>query len=106
MRLTYLCFFARRPTIEHECVCVGVQPCYKWWEVPYYWAGLKARAPACPPTAVSPRLAVSHLRNALACPVDRHGPSHMARDMFPARSVQNFNGCGWCPAPGLAGAGV
>lgn len=19
-----------------------VQPCYKWWEVPYYWAGLKA----------------------------------------------------------------
>ncbi len=18
------------------------QPCYKWWEVPYYWAGLKA----------------------------------------------------------------
>lgn len=19
-----------------------VQPCYEWWEVPYYWAGLKA----------------------------------------------------------------
>ena len=19
-----------------------MQPCYKWWEVPYYWAGLKA----------------------------------------------------------------
>lgn len=20
-----------------------VQPCYSWWEVPYYWAGLKVR---------------------------------------------------------------
>ena len=19
-----------------------LQPCYKWWEIPYYWAGLKA----------------------------------------------------------------
>ena len=19
-----------------------MQPCYAWWEVPYYWAGLKA----------------------------------------------------------------
>ena len=19
-----------------------MQPCYKWWEIPYYWAGLKA----------------------------------------------------------------
>ena len=20
----------------------AAQPCYKWWEIPYYWAGLKA----------------------------------------------------------------
>lgn len=24
-------------------MCPWMQPCYKWWEVPYYWAGLKAR---------------------------------------------------------------
>jgi glycerol-3-phosphate dehydrogenase len=23
-------------------MCACLQPCYKWWEVPYYWAGLKA----------------------------------------------------------------
>ena len=22
-------------------LALPVQPCYKWWEVPYYWAGLK-----------------------------------------------------------------
>ena len=22
--------------------CCPPQPCYRWWEVPYYWAGLKA----------------------------------------------------------------
>lgn len=23
------------------------QPCYKWWEVPYYWAGLKVGGAGC-----------------------------------------------------------
>lgn len=26
---------------------VHVQPCYSWWEVPYYWLGLKVRACMC-----------------------------------------------------------
>ena len=24
-----------------------MQPCYKWWEIPYYWLGLKVRSPDC-----------------------------------------------------------
>ena len=26
------------PLLRHA----SAQPCYKWWEIPYYWAGLKA----------------------------------------------------------------
>ena len=27
---------------NHTCMTTAVlQPCYKWWEVPFYWLGLK-----------------------------------------------------------------
>jgi hypothetical protein len=27
---------------QYQVLWACMQPCYTWWEVPYYWAGLKA----------------------------------------------------------------
>ena len=34
LRLVLIC------QLSHDLLLL--QPCYKWWEIPYYWAGLKA----------------------------------------------------------------
>ena len=54
-------------------LCSGVQPCYKWWEVPYYWAGLKARPFACPALSAGPWHNLKCLQNACCCLTNLHG---------------------------------